>query len=121
LLFIGAIDIFSSLLYVVPGNSLALYLLKHCQNQRPFDLEVPGAEGLLQGGPPGGQVLDIVLVPELGVVVEEHLAVRLVLEPLVAVAPGSLVELEELAGLLEVEAVVEDKLAVLQVLLVKTN
>ena len=86
------------------------------------------AEGLLQGGPPGGQVLDIVLGHELGVVVEEHLAVRLVLEPLVAVAPGLLVvlvELEELAGLLEVallvEAVVEEKLAVLQVLLVKTN
>ena len=71
------------------------------------------AEGLLQGGPPGGQVLDMVLGHELGVVVEEHLAVWLVLE------------LEELAGLLEVallvEAVVEGKLAVLQVLLVKTN
>jgi hypothetical protein len=73
-------------------------------------------------------VLDIVLGHELGVVVEEHLAVWLVLEPLVAVAPGLLVvlvELEELAGLLEVallvEAVVEGKLAVLQVLLVKTN
>jgi hypothetical protein len=73
-------------------------------------------------------VLDIVLGHELGVVVEEHLAVQLVLEPLVAVAPGLLVvlvELEELAGLLEVallvEAVVEGKLAVLQVLLVKTN
>ncbi len=86
------------------------------------------AEGLLQGGPPGGQVLDIVLGHELGVVVEEHLAVWLVLEPLVAVAPGllvMLVELEELAGPLEVsllvEAVVEGKLAVLQVLLVKTN
>ncbi len=86
------------------------------------------AEGLLQGGPLGEQVLDIVLGHELGVVVEEHLAVRLVLEPLVVVAPGLLVvlvELEELAGLLEVallvEAVVEGKLAVLQVLLVKTN
>ena len=86
------------------------------------------AEGLLQGGPPGGQVLDIVLGHELGVVVEEHLAVRLVLEPLVVVAPGLLVvlvELEELAGPLEVallvEDVVEGKLAVLQVLLVKTN
>ncbi len=84
------------------------------------------AEGLLQGGPPGGQVLDIVLGHELGVVVEEHLAVWLVLEKLVAVAPGLLVvELEDLAGLLEVallvEAVVEGKLAVLQVLLVKTN
>ena len=71
------------------------------------------AEGLLQGGPPGGSVLDIVLGHKLGVVVEEHLAVWLVLE------------LEELAGLLEVallvEAVVEGKLAVLQVLLVKTN
>ncbi len=33
------------------------------------------AEGLQQGGPPGGQVLDIVLGHELGVVVEEHLAV----------------------------------------------
>jgi hypothetical protein len=86
------------------------------------------AEGLLQGGFPGGQVLDIVLGHELGVVVEEHLAVRLVLEPLVAVAPGLLVvlvELEELAGLLElallVEAAVDGKLAVLPVLLVKTN
>ena len=73
-------------------------------------------------------MLDIVLGPELGVAVEEHLAVRLVLEPLVAVALGSLVvlvELEELAGLLEVallvESVVEGKLAILQVLLVKTN
>jgi len=84
------------------------------------------AEGLLQGGPPGGSVLDIVLGHKLGVVVEEHLAVRLALELLVAVAPGLLVvELEELAGLLEVallvEAVVEGKLTVLQVLLVKTN
>ncbi len=86
------------------------------------------AEGLLPGGPPGGQVLDVVLGHELGVVVEEHLAVPLVLEPLVAVAPGLLVvlvELEEFAGLLEVallvEAVVEGKLTVLQVLLVKTN
>jgi len=71
------------------------------------------AEGLLQGGPPGGPGLDMVLGHELGVVVEEHLAVWLVLE------------LEELAGLLEVallvEAVVEGKLAVLQVLLVRTN
>ncbi len=73
-------------------------------------------------------MLDIVLVHKLGVAVEEHLAVRLVLEPLVAVALGSLVvlvELEELSVLLEVsllvEALVEDKLAVLQVLLVKTN
>ncbi len=86
------------------------------------------AEGLLQGGPPGGQVLDPVLGHKLGVVVEEHLVVRLVLELLVAVALGSLVvlvELEELAGLLEVallvKAVVEEELTVLQVLLVKTN
>ena len=75
------------------------------------------AEGPLQGGPPGGQVLDPVLGQELGVAVEEHLVVWLVLEPLV--------ELEELVGLLEVtllvEAVVEEKLAVSQVLLVKTN
>ena len=75
------------------------------------------AEGLLQGGPPGGQVLDPVLGQELGVAVEERLVVWLVLEPLV--------ELEELVGLLEVallvEAVVEEELAVSQVLLVKTN
>ena len=80
------------------------------------------AEGLLQGGPPGGQVLDPVLGQELGVAVEERLVVLLVLEPLV--------ELEELVGLLEVallevallvEAVVEEELAVSQVLLVKTN
>jgi len=86
------------------------------------------AEGLLQGGHPGGQVLDPVLGHELGVVVEERLVVRLVLEPLLAVALGLLVvqvELEELVGLLEVpllvEAVVEEELAVSQVLLVKTN
>ena len=75
------------------------------------------AEGLLQGGPPGGQVLDPVLGQELGVAVEERLVVWLVLEPLV--------ELEELVGILEVallvEAVVEEELAVSQVLLVKTN
>ena len=75
------------------------------------------AEGLLQGGPPGGQVLDPVLGQELGVAVEERLVVWLVLEPLV--------EPEELVGLLEVallvEAVVEEELAVSQVLLVKTN
>jgi len=75
------------------------------------------AEGLLQGGPPGGQVLDPVLGQELGAAVEERLVVWLVLEPLV--------ELEELDGLLEVvllvEAVVEEELAVSQVLLVKTN
>ena len=75
------------------------------------------AEGLLQGGPPGGQVLVPVLGQELGVAVEERLVVWLVLEPLV--------ELEELVGLLEVallvEAVVEEELAVSQVLLVKTN
>jgi hypothetical protein len=75
------------------------------------------AEGLLQGGPPGGQVLDPVLGQELGVAVEERLVVWLVLEPLV--------ELEELVGLLEVallvEAVVEEELAVSQMLLVKTN
>ncbi len=86
------------------------------------------AEVLLQGGHPGRQVLDPVLGHELGVVVEERLVVRLVLEPLLAVALGLLVvqvELEELAGLLEVamlvDAVVEEELAVLQVLLVKTN
>jgi len=75
------------------------------------------AEGLLQGGPPGGQVLDPVLGQELGVAVEERLVVWLVLQPLV--------ELEELVGLLEVallvEAVVEEELAVSQMLLVKTN
>ena len=75
------------------------------------------AEGLLQGGPPGGQVLDPVLGQELGVAVEERLVVWLVLEPLV--------ELEELVGLLEVallvEAVVEEELAVSHMLLVKTN
>jgi hypothetical protein len=62
-------------------------------------------------------VLDPVLGQELGVAVEERLVVWLVLEPLV--------ELEELVGLLEVallvEAVVEEELAVSQVLLVKTN
>jgi hypothetical protein len=62
-------------------------------------------------------VLDPVLGQELGAAVEERLVVWLVLEPLV--------ELEELVGLLEVallvEAVVEEELAVSQVLLVKTN
>jgi hypothetical protein len=86
------------------------------------------AEVLLQGGPTGGQVLDPVLGPGLGVAVEEGPAVRLVLEPLVAVALGSLVvlvELEELAGLLEVvllvEAVVEEEIAIWQGLLVKSS
>jgi hypothetical protein len=80
--------------------------------------------GLVQGGPPGGQELDSVLGQELGVAVEERLVVRLVLELLVAVALGLLVvlvELKELAGLLEVALLVMEELAVSQVLLVKTN
>ena len=61
LLLIGVIDIFSSLLYAVPGSLLALYLLKHGRNGQPFSPEVPVPEVLLQDAPPGGQVLDPVL------------------------------------------------------------
>jgi hypothetical protein len=64
------INIFSSPLYAVPGNPLALYLLKHGRDQQPFDPEVPVPEVPPQGVCPGGQALDpVVLGQELGVAV----------------------------------------------------
>ncbi len=112
------IDIFSLPLCATPENPLVLYFLKPGQNQRPFYPVVPVPEVLLLVELPGGQALDPeMLGQELGVAVEECLAVRLVLEPLVALALESLVVLVEveLAELLEValpvEAVVEEELA----------
>ncbi len=82
-------------------------------------LEVP-----LQGGPPVGKVLEVVVLEqELDVAVEELLVARLELEPLAV-----LVELEELAELKEVVPLVEpvvelleEELARSQVLLAKSN